>query len=133
MSSVVSKKVIEKQLKYALDTQKEDENCIFYHKVAGAVSIASHREFLAELVMWKQIGQIEKLEVRKSNCVELERNHKKFYTIVFQPQGNCDVCPIGLMCFNYMVSGYVYYFTDEASRDIVLKMFKVVHNGKVID
>jgi hypothetical protein len=133
MSRVLSKKVVEKQLQFALDTQQKGENCIYFHKVAGAVSIASHREFLGELFMWKRIGQIEKLEVRKSNCVELVRNHKKFYTIVFQPKSDADVCPIGLMCFNYMVSGYVYYFTDKDSRDIVLRMFQDVHNGKVID
>ena len=134
MAHVFRKNEIDTQVQYAIDTQSKDENCIYFHKQAGAVSIVSHREFITELDRWKTTGQIKKLEVRRANCGELVRNHKKFYQLVFQHKNSDDdACPIGLFCFKYMVSGYVYYFTDKESRDIVLRMYQMVYGGAVID
>ena len=59
MSRVIRKNEIETQIQYALDTQTKDENCIYFHKQAGAVSIVSHREFITELDRWKTAGQIK--------------------------------------------------------------------------
>jgi hypothetical protein len=56
----------------------------------------------------------------------IERNGRKFYVVVVQAYDDDinHICPMSVLGFGYMVSGFPYWFDKEEDRDKAIDIFK---------
>lgn len=106
-------------------SQKGKGMCFYYHheKSLELGLMWCDREPLNnEMRRWRKLKKKGDIVINKENNRTLERAGKKWYVLVIQsPDENKmpNICPFSVGAFNFLVSGYVYYFSSEKNRDMV--------------
>jgi len=124
MAVLLTKTQIITEFDNVLPTQQRKGGvCITYFKMMREIDWASASEIQQTYALFRKEVRKGNLIVRKENNEEYTYKGRKFYSLVIQDtkrNGDHEPCPIMLLVFKNMVSGFSYFFTNKENRD---KMF----------
>ena len=120
-----------------LTTWREGNCCFSHNHHYRELMVLNNSNIINQIKLWKEAETEKNCKIR---C--LEGNNKKFttddgrdwYVLVvqqFSPRGEMvemRQCPMALLLFGFMVSGYVYAFAEEETRN---EMFEKINNPNI--
>jgi len=97
--------------------------CRFWHFKDDSIRVFDKDEMKEQFIRYKNLGIIK---IEDFNNMMIKRNGRKFYVLVVQNQNmeKNPNCPMSMLGYGLMVSGYPYWFNTKKDRDNAVKIFK---------
>jgi len=97
--------------------------CRFWYFKEESIRVFDKDEMKEQFIRYKNLGIIK---IEDFNNMMIKRNGRKFYVLVVQNQNmeKNPNCPMSMLGYGLMVSGYPYWFNTKKDRDNAVKIFK---------
>ena len=106
----------------ALADKRQGEVCMCYVRQLDDTSWYSQEQIKQQSKQFRQQRKSGKLTLREDNNGTMELGKKTFYYFVVQhTKPECDMCDPMALANGLIVSGFVYYFTNQYNRDVLYK------------
>ena len=105
-----------------LKKEEPQDICRFWNFREEGIGLMDKDEMKQQFTHFKKVG----MKIEDYNNQMVKRNGRKFYTLVVQhtdDDKNLN-CPMSLLGYGFMVSGFPYYFDKKKDRDNAIKIFK---------
>ena len=113
----------------AMKTEEPTDICRFYHKQFNKIAVLNKQELQQQFTDFRNTGM---MKIEDYNNQTIKRNKRKFYVLVVQhiDEEKDSICPMSLLGYGFMVSGFPYYFDSKKDRDFAISIFKNEKNDK---
>tara|TARA_R110002020_G_scaffold109601_2_gene253556 strand:- start:722 stop:1102 length:381 start_codon:yes stop_codon:yes gene_type:complete len=118
---------IKEQINELIDNCMKNEEptdiCRFWYFADEGISVLDKDEMKEQFIDYKNKGT---LKIEDFNNQMIKRNGRKFYVLVVQhkDEDKNPNCPMSLLGYGFMVSGFPYWFDKKKDRDNAVKIFK---------
>ena len=107
----------------AMKTEEPTDICRFYHKQFNKIAVFNKKELQQQFTDFRNTGM---MKIEDYNNQTIKRNGRKFYVLVVQhnDEEKDTICPMSLLGYGFMVSGFPYWFDNKKDRDNAIKIFR---------
>lgn len=108
------------------ECMKKDEPtdiCRFWYFPKEGIAVFNKEEVKEQFTQYKNVGY---MKIQDYNNKTVKRNGRKFYVLVVQhkDEDKNQTCPMSLLGYGFMVSGFPYWFNTKKDRDMAVKIFR---------
>ena len=119
---MISSEVVREQWDYALEDKQKDI-AISWNVQQHSFMWLSVKDVKQQMKMWRKMAKKGELKICGYNNRDVEYDGKTWYILVAQPYKdgdleNCNIDPMSMCIFSFMVSGYCYAFRTKENRDM---------------
>ena len=102
--------------------EEQQDICRFWNFYAKGIAVFNKDELKQQLIDFKKVG----MKIEDCNNQMIKRNGRKCYVLVVQhpDEDKNPNCPMSLLGYGFMVSGFPYWFDKKKDRDNAVKIFK---------
>jgi len=106
-----------------MKTEETRDICRFWDFNNQSICVFDKDEMKQQFTHFKNLGT---MQIEDYNNKMIKRNGKKFYVLVVQHKDDDEnpTCPMSLLGYGFMVSGFPYWFNTKKDRDNAIKIFK---------
>ena len=106
-----------------MKTEEPQDICRFWHFAREGICVFDKDEMKQQFTDYKNRGFFK---IEDCNNQMIKRNGRKFYVLVVQhtDEDKNPMCPMSLLGYGFMASGFPYYFDKKKDRDNAVKIFK---------
>ena len=102
--------------------EEQQDICRFWSFMEEGIAVFNKDELKQQFTDFKNIGT---MKIEDYNNKMIKRNGRKFYVLVVQhtDEDKNPTCPMSLLGYGFMVSGFPYWFDNKKDRDNAVKIF----------
>ena len=106
-----------------MKTEQTRDICRFWNFSNECICVFDKDEMKQQFTHFKNLGT---MQIKDYNNKMIKRNGKKFYVLVVQHKDDDEnpICPMSLLGYGFMVSGFPYWFDKKKDRDNAVKIFR---------
>ena len=106
-----------------MKTEEPRDICRFWKFSEEGIAVFDKDEIKQQFTHFKNLGT---MKIEDYNNQMIKRNGRKFYVLVVQhtDEDKNPNCPMSLLGYGFMVSGFPYWFDKKKDRDNAIKIFK---------
>tara|TARA_R110000803_G_scaffold195541_1_gene258775 strand:- start:43 stop:372 length:330 start_codon:yes stop_codon:yes gene_type:complete len=106
-----------------MKTEDATDICRFWNFANEGIAVFDKDELKEQFTRYKNVGNVK---IEDYNNLLIKRNGRKFYVLVVQHTDDekNPTCPMSLLGYGLMVSGFPYWFDKKKNRDNAIKIFK---------